>query len=100
MSGEEQVTLDQLFEYCEEQGNKHKRFLDYQQVITDNYKVMQLKNPIIGPSSTFKIHECLGKKQSFSATRIRIKMLQDGIHTLGAGFFQPFKYIDARRKAK
>ena len=100
LSGEEKVTLDQLFAYCEEKGGKHKRFLDARQVIIDNYKIMQLQNSIISPSSTFKIRECLGKKQSFNATQIRIKMLQDDIHTLGSSFFQPFKYIDAKRKAK
>jgi len=97
MSGVEKVTLDQLFKYCEENGEKFKRFLDDKQVIIDNHQVMQLENPIIGIGSIHKIEESLQKEIVFNATSFRMKLYEDGVTTFTDSFFQPFRCIIAKK---
>jgi DNA polymerase-1 len=93
----EKVTLDQLFEYCEQQGEKYKRFVDEKQIIIDNHKVMQLEEPIIGFASIHKIEESLAKDVAFNATSFRIKSYQDGVTTFNDSFFMPFRIIATKK---
>jgi DNA polymerase I len=97
MTQSEKVTLDQLFKFCEDQGEKYKRFLDGKQIIIDNHKVMQLEDPIIGLISIQKIEHCLEKDITFNATSFRMKSYADGITTFNDGFYQPFRALLARK---
>jgi DNA polymerase-1 len=94
----EKVSLDQLFNFCEENGKKYERFLNEKQVIIENHKVMQLETPIVGFSSVQKIRESLDESLAFNATSFRKKLLEDGITTINDGFFQPFRGLYNRRK--
>jgi len=95
MEKEEKITLDNFFEFCEKGGEKYKRFLDGRQVVIDNLSVMQLAKPLISSASVQKIKLGLKRDIKFNATAFRIKLLKDGITTIGDSFFQPFGYIDA-----
>jgi len=98
MSQPEKVTLDQLFEYCEQQGEKYKRFMDNKQIIIDNHKVMQLEEPIIGFASIHKIEDSLAKDVAFNATSFRIKLYEEGITTFNDSFFLPFRILNVKKE--
>ena len=97
MSSPEKTTLSYLFEYCEQQGEKYKRFVDGKQIIIDNYKVMQLCDPLIGMASIHKIEDSLSKDVAFNATSFRVKTFQDGVTTFNDSFFQPFRVISLKK---
>ena len=101
---EEKVSLNQLFTVCEEEdkkdktGKKYKRFLDAKELVINNLRMMQLSEPIIGPASIQKIKMSIGKEIRFNATTFRVKLMEDGITTLGDNFFNLFSYIYEKGK--
>jgi 5'-3' exonuclease len=98
MTEDKKVELDGVFEFCQQDEKKYQKYLEGKQTIINNYKIMQLTDPIIGFPSIKKIRDSLEEKLSFSATRIRIKMIQDGMTSFDDGFFQPFRILNAKGK--
>jgi 5'-3' exonuclease len=97
MSGEEKVTVNQLFEFCKKDEKKYKRFLDGEQIIRDNFKIMQLTEPLMGFESTRKIRDALCNKLGFNATMVRMQLVRDGItNEFNDSFFQPFRVLRAK----
>ena len=96
MTEDRKIELDDIFEFCQRDEKKYKKYLEGKQTILDNYKIMQLANPIISFPSVKKIQDSLDKKLTFSATAIRIKMIKDGIGSLDDSFFQPFRILKVK----
>jgi DNA polymerase I len=90
---EAEVTLDKLFEICETDPEKYKRFLDHREVIINNLKVMQLKNPIISFQSIQKIKDAIEAKPALNSTAFRVKLSADGIASIGENYFHSFKHL-------
>jgi len=101
---EEKVTVNQLFTLCEEEdkkdktGKKYKKFLDSKELVITNLRMMQLTEPIISPASIQKIKMSIRKELRFNATTFRVKLMKDGITTIGDNFLQPFSYIYEKGK--
>lgn len=96
LSGEPKVSVDKIFELCQEDEKRFKKFVDGKQTIEDNFKIMQLSQPIISNVSVKAIKEGVRQNLSFSATSLRIKMVEDGINTFNDSFFHPFRVLKAK----
>lgn len=96
ISQPEKTSLDQMFAYCEQNGDKYKRFLENKEIVINNHGVMQLENPIIGLDSIHNIEKCLDKEIKFNATSFRMKMYEDNLTTFNDGFFQPFRVMSIK----
>jgi 5'-3' exonuclease len=93
---EAKVSIDDIFTFCAEDEKRFKKFIEGRQVIEDNYKIMQLSQPVISNVSVKAIKESLGQKLSFNATSLRVKMNEDGINTFNDSFFHPFRVLKAK----
>lgn len=98
MTESKKVELDDVFEFCQSDEKKYKKYLEGKQTILDNHKIMQLADPIISFPSVKKIRDIMEENPGFNATAIRIKMVQDGISSLDDNFFQPFRILKAKGK--
>jgi len=98
LTGEEKVSLEQILEYSRQNGEKYERFVEAEQVIIDNHKIMQLEIPVISQSSIQKIKEGLEKRIILNATGFRVRLYEDGITTMGDNFFQPFRTLKNKDK--
>lgn len=98
MTGEEKVSTEQILEYARQNGKKYERFVEAEQVIIDNYKIMQLEMPIISASSIRKIKEGIEKRIILNATSFRVKLYEDGITTMNDSFFQLFRTLGNKER--
>jgi len=98
LSEEKKIELEQLLEYCKENGENYERFVEEWDIVIRNHKLMQLENPIIGVQNIISIKEKLTKKINFNATAFRIKLLEDGVTTIGDSFFEPFRILYRNKK--
>lgn len=92
------VELDQLFEFCKQSGEKYDRFLQNQEVIINNLKVMKLDSILIGNHSIDKIHESLEKPLQLNATSFRLKLFEDGINSFGENYLHAFRVLETKGK--
>lgn len=103
ISNEPEVTITDLMDYAREhvqdkKGNKYQKYIDAEKTIKTNYKVVQLRDPIIGNSNIDLIHRGLDKSVSLNASAMRSKFMIDDIRTLGDPFFFKFKEMLFRGK--
>ena len=103
MSGKEQFELDDIFDFArekrkEKKGEKYVKFLDVEQRLRDNYKVVQLYTPTISYSNIDLIIEATKGSPRFNATEIRKLLFEDSITTLSAPFFQQFRVLNSKGK--
>lgn len=98
LSEDRDVTFEEIFEHSKNSDKKYKKILEGKNIVLANYKIMQLKTPIISFPSVSKIKDSLQRRLSFSPTLLRIKMLQDGITDLNDGWFQPFRILEVKGK--
>lgn len=94
----EKIELEQLFKYCEENGEKYKKFLENKEIIINNLKVMRLDSSIIGFHSIGKIHESLDKQLFLNGTSFRVKVIEDGMMSIGENYLQPFRVLEIKGK--
>jgi 5'-3' exonuclease len=91
MTGEEEVTLEKFFAFCESQNDKkYQRFLDAKEVITRNYQVMQLYSPSISLQGIRKINDSLSKELRYNATSFRVKAMKQKMTGLRDDFMTSF----------
>lgn len=76
------VYLNELIQICERKEKKlklHENLIESKQIVSDNYKLMQLYSPSISPKTKQKIdwtiNECC---RGFNLTEIRLMMTEDG----------------------
>lgn len=93
LAEERVVELEEIFSYAESNGEKYKKFLDAREVIINNHKLMQLRDTIISFHNIHKIKEIVETKPTFSPTSFRMKLIQDGLTSIGDSFFLPFKIL-------
>jgi len=98
MIGEETVTLDQVFEVCNEVEKPlkiHTNILENMDRVETNYKMMQLYSPIISAQGKSKLNYAIKNCQfAFNKTEIRKMMIQDGFgHGNWDELFQIFNKI-------
>ncbi len=93
LAEEKAVEMEEVFLYAEANGEKYKKFLDAREVITNNHKLMQLRDTIIGFSNIHKIKDVIEEKPTFSPTAFRMKLIQDGLTSIGDSFFLPFRLL-------
>lgn len=101
MAEEDEVTIEQLMGFCREKlqekgGDKYQKFLDAEETIRKNFKVVQLKSPLISYSNIDLIKEKVKEPISFNASAFRSKLFADGIVSVGSPFFQQFKILHIR----
>jgi 5'-3' exonuclease len=81
-AGEESVTFDELYEYCENDNTGLKAFssiLESKSRIQDNYKIMQLYSPAISIQTKNKIQHALDNfEPQFNKTEVIKRMKEDG----------------------
>jgi DNA polymerase-1 len=81
-AAEESVTLDDLYEYCENDNTGLKVFssiLESKNKIKDNYKIMQLYSPAISVQTKNKIQYALDNfEATFNKTEVIKRMKEDG----------------------
>lgn len=93
-ANKEPINLEQVLNHAKENldgSKKYQTVLDSEEVIIINQKIMELRTPIIGSSSIRSIKETLEVELSFNPTSFRLKLLDDGIKTVGYSFYQVFK---------
>lgn len=105
MTEPERRTLDDLMEFCGEQvkekgGEKYQKFLDAEDILTRNLKVIQLHTPLISCSSINRITDEVERPITFNLTSFRSKLLTDGIVSVGDAFFQKFRLLYMKGKAQ
>ncbi len=93
LTEERTVELDEIFAYAEANDEKYKKFLDAREVIINNHKLMQLRNTIISFQNIQKIKEALEVKPYLKVHSFRIKLIKDGLTTIGDSFFSSFKIL-------
>ena len=81
-AGEESVTFDELYEYCENDNTGLKAFsaiLEHRETIEDNYKIMQLYSPAMSIQTKNKIQYALDNfEPHFNKTEVIKRMKEDG----------------------
>ena len=81
-AGEDSVTFDELYEYCENDNTGLKAFssiLESKSRIQDNYKIMQLYSPAISIQTKNKIQHALDNfEPQFNKTEVIKRMKEDG----------------------
>ena len=95
MSDEDRVTIDDLMDFSrekvlEKRGQKYQKFLDLEEQIRKNLKVIQLDIPLISYSNIGVIQEKVKEPITYNASAFRIKLSADGIVSVGNTFFQQF----------
>lgn len=79
---EEFVTLDRLWEFCKETEKKlkaHSSILENKEIISLNYKLMQLYVPSLGVELSRQVDEVIASQnRNFSLTELRKMIIIDG----------------------
>lgn len=88
------IDIDEWFTICNTDLQKYKIFLDNEQTIRDNYKIMRLDSNLIGFSSIQKIQEQTLATNKLNATNFRIKLLEDGITKMPDDYLHSFKILE------
>lgn len=89
--------LNDLFEFCKQNGTKYEKFLLNQEVIENNLKVMRLDGVLIGPNSAEKIHAFVEKPLHLNGTSFRIKLYEDGIQSIKESYLHAFRVLESKR---
>ena len=100
LSQEENYNLGHIVEHCESQEKKlkiHENILSNQNLIEENYKIMQLYRPMLSPQSKeivkYSVEEA---PYDFNKTEILKMMANDGFGTFDwSSLFQTMKRISA-----
>ena len=86
LAEEKDYTTGDLVSTClhEEKPLKvHERIIENEKLIKENYKIMQLYNPLVSPQNRDKIKQVISNyPKSFSKTEIRKMMTIDGFPEL------------------
>jgi len=90
------IEVEELFSFCQNGGDKYKKFLDDRQRIENNLQVMRLDTIMIGNSSIDKICTQLDRPLSLNATSFRMKLVEDGINSISENYLQGFKFLIAK----
>ena len=98
LAEEKDYTTNDLVSTClhEEKPLKvHERIIENEKLIKENYKIMQLYNPLVSPQNRDKVRHVISNyPKSFSKTEIRKMMLIDGFPELNWGdLFAAFNRI-------
>lgn len=98
ISEEDEVTITDLVSYSSEQvkdkkGKKYQKIIEAKEILERNYKVVQLRDPIISNTNIDLVHRELEKHVGLNASAMRSKFLIDGIRTLNNPFFLTFREI-------
>lgn len=93
----EKISLETFLEFCENNGEKYKKFLDSRQVIIDNLKVMRLDTPIISFVNINEIQEIITQPLKLNATAFRVKLLDDGMVKISDNYLQDFRILEQNR---
>lgn len=72
---------------------KYNKFLEHQEIIKRNYKLMDLSEPMININQVRKIDKILEQPLKYNKTFFRLKMREDGIVKIGESFFTEFKTL-------
>ena len=94
---EAEVTIADIVDYARERldegkkNEKYRRFVDAEDLMKLNYRVVQLHDPIISNTNIDLIHRGLEEPVGLNASAIRSKFMIDDIRTLGDPFFFKFK---------
>tara|TARA_R110002020_G_scaffold48694_4_gene138752 strand:- start:838 stop:1770 length:933 start_codon:yes stop_codon:yes gene_type:complete len=87
---EESVTIDEVMKHCQNANSKAKAYqniLEGEDVVRQNYKLMQLYSPSISPQGKAYLRESIKDCDvSFNKTEIKKMMIQDG--------FGDFNWVD------
>jgi len=98
LSDGKKVELEQLFAFCKESGEKYERFLQNQEVIINNLKVMNLDTILMGFHSTDLVHKAMEKPLLLNATSFRMKLFEDGIHSIGESYLHAYRVLESKGK--
>jgi 5'-3' exonuclease len=91
LTDNKKIEIEELFSFCQNGGDKYSKFLDKRTLIEDNLKVMRLDTILIGNSSTNEICTQLERPLCLNATSFRMKLVEDGIHSITDNYLQGFK---------
>ena len=84
MAEDRECYLDELLSFCEEERKENNlkvytRIIEGEDVIRQNYKIMQLYSPSISIQGKVRIDETLGNYEpEFNKTALRAMMHKDG----------------------
>jgi len=95
---EKKVQIEQVISHAKNEGEKYDRFLQNEELITNNLKVMRLDSSFIGFGSSQKIFQKLEEQISLNATAFRVRLLEDEIDSLSDSYIAPFRILEAKGK--
>lgn len=86
LSEDNDYYFDDIFSECKKEENKLKLYsnvLDHEDVIKQNYKIMQLSSPQMSPQCKIRIDETFEEYEPhYNQTEMRKMMLGDGVLTV------------------
>ncbi len=94
-----EYSTEEIFQFCEEKINnkdkKYSKFIENKDAIELNYKIMQLRDPIISMQSITKIKSHLTKDLTLRMNAFRLKLIEDGImDKFNDNFYLTFKLLN------
>jgi len=100
---EKSYTIDEVVNYCEAADSKLKIYqnvIEGQDLLEENYKIMQLYSPLISPQGKRKIKYNIDNADYFfNKTEIMKMMMEDGFGSYNwDSLFQNFKRISLENK--
>lgn len=98
LTDNKKADIEQLLEFCKENGEKYERFLSNQEVIINNLKVMKLDTILMGFHSTDQVHEAVEKPLLLNSTSFRMKLFEDGINSIGENYLHTFRVLETKGK--
>ena len=101
---EKSYTISEIIEYCKDSELKLKAFeniIEAEEVISENYKIMQLYSPFISPQGKSKVRYNVDNAEyHFNKTEIIKMMMEDGFGAYNwDGLFQNFNRISLENKS-
>ena len=102
-AGEDDVFIEDLLEYCQNQESKLKVYTSIsnnEQLIKDNYSLMQLYSPSLSAQTKQSIDWTIDEFEfSFNKTTASVMMMQDGIEEINwTSMFEDFNRIQRDNK--
>ncbi len=91
---ERPVMMSDLIEHAEKNigsGALYERVLDNRELITRNYKLMQLSHPEMTTSAIASVRHALTKEPVYRPIEMRMALVDDGLQVTAGDFFSNFR---------
>ncbi|OHD13261.1 MAG: hypothetical protein A2Y41_14080 [Spirochaetes bacterium GWB1_36_13] len=96
---EQKIKLSEVFDLCAKKENESPKFpsiLSQKDLVILNFDLVQLENTIMGIQNIERIKNVLDQEVSFTQTALRLKLLHDGLLSIGQSFFDTMLSLSCR----